>query len=122
MILADTSVWVDHFRKRDAELYQQLQRGNISIHPFVITELALGALPERRKTLASLDLLPAVKVAQANEVREMIDARSLFRRGLGFVDAHLIASTFITAHTVLWTRDKRLREATEAFGLSAGFP
>ena len=120
MILADTSVWVDHFRKQDAELYQQLQRGNISIHPFVIAELALGALPERRKTLASLDLLPTVKVAQAGEVRQMIDARSLYRRGIGFVDAHLIASTFITPHTVLWTRDKRLREAAGALGLSAG--
>lgn len=121
MILADTSVWVDHFRRRNAELVRQLQRGNISIHPFVITELALGALPERRKTLASLDLLPTAKVAQAGEVRQMIDARSLFRRGIGFVDAHLIASTLITAHTVLWTRDKRLREAAETLGLSAGF-
>jgi predicted nucleic acid-binding protein len=119
MILADTSVWVDHFRKRDAALYQQLQQNAISIHPFVITELVLGNLPDRRKTIASLDLLPMVKVARMNEVRGMIEAHSLFRRGIGLVDAHLIASTFITPHTVLWSRDKRLRGAAETLGLKA---
>lgn len=77
MILADTSVWVDHFRKRDAELYRQLQRNNISIHPFIVTELVLGNLPNRRKTLGCLDLLPMAKVAQTSEVRSMIEAHSL---------------------------------------------
>ena len=119
MILADTSVWVDHFRKRDAELYQQLHRNNISVHPFVVTELALGTLPDRQKTIASLDRLPMVKVAQASEARSMIEAHSLFQRGIGFVDAHLLASTFITAQTVLWTRDKQLRNIAETLGLDA---
>lgn len=122
MILADTSVWVDHFRKKDAELYRQLQRNNISIHPFIVTELALGNLPDRKKTVVTLDLLPMVKVAQISEVRQMIEAHALFRRGIGFVDAHLIASTLITPHTVLWSRDKRLREAAETLGLSASLP
>ena len=119
MILADTSVWVDHFRKRDAELYRQLQQNNISIHPFIVAEMVLGNLPDRRKTIASLDLLPMAKVAQMSEVRRMIEAHSLFRRGIGFVDAHLIASTFITPHTVLWTRDKRLRDVAKTLGLNA---
>jgi predicted nucleic acid-binding protein len=119
MILADTSVWVDHFRKRDAELYRQLQHNNISIHPFVVTELVLGNLPDRQTTIASLDLLPMVKIAQMSEVRRMIDAHSLFQRGIGFVDAHLIASTLITPHTVLWSRDKRLREIAETLGVNA---
>jgi predicted nucleic acid-binding protein len=119
MILADTSVWVDHFRKRDVALYQQLQRDTICIHPFVVTELVLGNLPDRQKTIASLDLLPMVKVAQMSEVRQMIEAHSLFQRGIGLVDAHLIASTFITPHTVLWSRDKRLRGVAETLGLKA---
>ena len=119
MILADTSVWVDHFRKRDAALYQQLQRNAISIHPFIVTELILGNLPDRQKTTASLDLLPMVKVAQMSEVRRMIEAHSLFRRGIGFVDAHLLASTLITPHTVLWSRDKGLRDIAETLGLKA---
>ena len=119
MILADTSVWVDHFRKRDGALYQQLQQNAISIHPYVVAELVLGGLPERQKTIASLDLLPMVKVAQMSEVRRMIEAHSLFQRGIGLVDAHLIASTFITPHTVLWSRDKRLRDIAETLGLKA---
>jgi hypothetical protein len=119
MILADTSVWVDHFRKRDAALYQQLQCNAISIHPLIVTELILGNLPERRKTIAALDLLPMVKVARVSEVRRMIEVHSLFQRGIGVVDAHLIASTFITPHTVLWSRDKRLRAIAQTLGLTA---
>jgi predicted nucleic acid-binding protein len=119
MILADTSVWVDHFRKRDAALYQQLQRNNISTHPFIVTELVLGNLPDRQNAIASLDRLPMVKVAQLHEVRRLIETHSLFQRGIGFVDAHLIASTLITPHTVLWSRDKQLHEVAETLGLKA---
>jgi predicted nucleic acid-binding protein len=119
MILADTSVWVDHFRKRDAALYEQLQRNNISTHPFIVTELVLGNVPDRQNAIASLDRLPMVKVAQLHEVRHLIEAHSLFRRGLGFLDAHLIASGLITPHTHLWSRDKRLRDVAETLGLKA---
>lgn len=119
MILADTSVWVDHFRKRDTQLYQQLQRNNISIHPFVVMELLLGNLPDRHKTSAALDWLPMVKVAHASEVRTMIEAHSLSQQGIGFVDAHLLASTLITSRTVLWTRDKQLHKLAEKLSLDA---
>jgi predicted nucleic acid-binding protein len=119
MILADTSVWVEHFRKKDTELYQQLRSNNIYIHPFVVTELVLGNLPDREKTIASLDRLPMVKVAQLSEVRRMIAARSLHQRSIGFVDAHLLASALITAHTVFWTRDKQLRTIADTLGLGA---
>jgi predicted nucleic acid-binding protein len=119
MILADTSVWVDHFRKRDAALYQELQRNNISTHPFIVTELVLGNLPDRQNAIASLDRLPMVKVAQLHEVRRLIETHSLFQRGVGFVDAHLLASTLITPHTVLWSRDKRLHDLAETLGLKA---
>ncbi len=119
MILADTSVWIDHFRKRNRALYQQLQRNNISTHPFIVTELVLGNLPDRQNAIASLDRLPMVKVAQPHEVRRLIEAHSLFRRGIGFVDAHLIASTLITPHTLLWSRDKRLHQVAEMLGIEA---
>ena len=58
MILADTSVWIDHLRSGRKEMRKHLNDGNIVIHPFVIAELALGSLQERAKTLALLDLLP----------------------------------------------------------------
>lgn len=119
MILADTSVWVDHFRKGDAEFVRQLHANNIATHPFIVTELMLGNLPDRQQTLAYIDLLPVVKVADTGEVQRMIAAHSLFRRGIGFVDAHLIASVFLTPHTALWSRDKRLRDVAKTLGLLA---
>ena len=97
-----------------------LNQGRIVIHPFIIAELALGSLEERTRTLALLDLLPQVRVAQLGEVRLMIEARRLYSLGIGLTDAHLIASVFINPSTLLWTRDKRLRKAAEGLGVEAG--
>lgn len=119
MILADTSVWVDHFRKGDSVLRAQLLKSNIATHPFVIGELALGSLPRRAETLKYLKRLPALKVAQAEEVLQMIEFRSLYRRGIGLMDAHLIASVLIQPPMTLWTRDKRLRDVAEQLGIAA---
>ena len=120
MILADTSVWIDHLRSGDKELRKQLNDGNIVIHPFVIAELALGSVRERDKTLALLDLLPQMRVAQLGEVRLAIEARGLYNQGIGLIDASLIASVFINPSTSLWTRDKQLRKVAEGLGIHAG--
>lgn len=119
MLLADTSIWIDHFRSGDKEFRQRLHDGQIVIHPFIIAELALGSLQERGKTLELLDLLPQVKMAHLNELRLTIEARSLHRRGIGLVDAHLIASVFLNPSTVLWTRDKQLRKVAEDLAIHA---
>ncbi len=123
MILADTSIWIDHFRSgtrsRNNELRKHLTQGQIVIHPFVIAELALGCLEKRTGTLALLDLLPQVQVAQLSEVRRMIASRRLYSLGLGLTDAHLLASVFLNPSTVLWTRDKPLRKAAEGLGIHA---
>ena len=120
MILADTSIWIDHFRSGNKELRKHLNQGHIVIHPSIIAELALGSLKERTKTLALLDLLPQVRVAQLSEVRRMIEARRLYSLGIGLTDAQLIASVFINPSTLLWTRDRRLRKAAEGLGIHAG--
>lgn len=101
---------------------KQLENGQIVIHPLIIGELALGSLRDRTKTLSYLDLLPQVEVAQINEVRQMIEARSLYSRGIGLIDAHLLAATFLTASTVLWTRDTRLRSVAETLAIHANLP
>jgi len=72
------------------------------------------------KTLALLDLLPQVRMAQLSEVRHTIEARRLYSLGIGLTDAHLIASVFLNSPTLLWTRDKRLRKVAEALGIHAG--
>jgi predicted nucleic acid-binding protein len=112
-------VWIDHLRSGSKEMDKLLNRGQIVIHPFVIAELALGSLRERSKTLALLDLLPQVRVAQLSELRLMIEARSLYSLGIGLTDAHLIASVFIDSPTLLWTRDKQLRRVAEGLGIHA---
>jgi predicted nucleic acid-binding protein len=119
LILADTSIWIDHLRLGDEQLRKHLNGGIIAIHPFIIAELALASLQERVKTLALLDRLPQVRVAQMNEVRLAIEARRLYSRGIGLIDAHLIASIFINPPTLLWTRDKQLRKVAEDLGVHA---
>jgi hypothetical protein len=120
LILADTSIWIDHLRSGNKELRRLLNQAQIVIHPFIIAELALGSLKERARTLALLDLLPQLRVARLNEVRSMVEARRLYSLGIGLTDAHLIASVFIDSSSLLWTRDRQLRRVAERFGIHAG--
>ena len=122
MILADTSIWIEHLRLGNKEMREHLKLGNIVAHPFVIAELALVSLRERARTLALLDLLPQLRVAQLSEVRMTMEARRLYRLGIGLTDAHLIASVFLNPPTVLWTKDRRLRKVAEALGIHASMP
>lgn len=119
MILADTSVWIDHFRSGDRTLENALHHGQIVIHPWIIAELALGSLRDRTTTLAMLDILPAVRLAHTNELRHMIEARQLYSLGIGLTDAHLIASVLLSPPTRLWTRDKQLRKVAQALFIHA---
>jgi predicted nucleic acid-binding protein len=122
VILADTSVWIDHLRSENKEMRRHLNEGRIVIHPLIVAELALGSLRDRTRTLALLDLLPQVKVAQLHEVRLMIESRRLYSLGIGLVDVQLLASIFIEPPTLLWTKDKPLRKVAEALGIHANLP
>lgn len=122
MILADTSVWIDHLRSGVTEMRQHLTQGQILIHPLVIAELALGSLQDRTNTLALLDHLPRLGVAQLHEVRLLIESRRLYGVGIGVIDAQLIASVLIHPPTLLWTRDQRLRKVAERLGIHARLP
>ena len=101
---------------------QHLSQGQIVIHPLIIAELALGTLRDRSKTLALLDALPQVGVAKLSEVRALVEARHLHGQGIGVIDAQLIASVLISAPTLLWTRDKRLRLVAETMAIHASLP
>jgi predicted nucleic acid-binding protein len=122
VILADTSVWIDHLRSENKEMRRHLNQGRIVIHPLIVAELALGSLRDRTRTLALLEFLPQVKVAQLHEVRLMIESRRLYSLGIGLVDVQLIASIFIDPPTLLWTKDKPLRKVAEALGIHANLP
>lgn len=119
MILVDTSVWIDHLRHGDPELAARLEAGETLSHPFVIGELALGNLRQRALVLGALSDLPAAVVASDAEVLALIERQPLYGLGIGYVDAHLLASALLTPDTTLWTRDARLGEAATRLGLTA---
>jgi predicted nucleic acid-binding protein len=111
MVLADTCVWADHFDHADAELRGLLEDGRVLMHPSIIGELALGNLKRRTIVLRDLHALPRVVLASDEEVLSFVARRTLFGRGIGYVDAHLLAAVQLTTGAKLWTRDRRLREA-----------
>ena len=108
MILLDTSVWIDHLRRGDAQVVSVLQSGLVLAHPFVVGELACGQLKSRAEILGLLAALPQAKVAQEQEVMFFIERHGLMGRSIGYIDAHLLAATALTEDAQLWTRDKRL--------------
>ncbi|HXV01611.1 MAG TPA: PIN domain-containing protein [Caulobacteraceae bacterium] len=118
MILADTSVWIEHLRANDERLASLLEAGAVLVHPFVVGELALGNMRRRSSVLAMLEDLPRAELATHAEVLGFIDRHALFGRGVGYVDAHLLAATRLTSSARLWTRDRRLREVAEQLDLA----
>lgn len=99
-----------------------LAAGRIAMHPFVVAELALGSLHNRRKKLAAMDTLWQANVAELDEVRRLIESHSLYSRGLGLTDVHLLASCMMTLGVRLWTRDQALAKTAKALGIHANLP
>ena len=119
MILVDTAIWVDHLRVGDADLVALLENRRVLGHPWVAGELALGQLSAREELLSLLANLPQAQVAGDREVMTLIERRQLFRRGIGYVDAQLLAATLLTEGARLWTRDKRLTAVAEDLSIAA---
>lgn len=119
MILADSSVWADHFNRSDPVLTRLLRVRQVIMHPFVLGELALGRLPDRAASLVILRKLPRSAVARHEEVLQLIEDWQLFGCGIGFIDAHLLAGVLVIPNTVLWTRDKPLRAVARQLSLAA---
>jgi predicted nucleic acid-binding protein len=117
MILADTSIWVDHLRHGDAELMKFLNSGQVLTHPFIIGELALGSMQNRDMVLSTMKNLPQATVASDEEVWQFIENHALSGTGIGYIDAHLLAATRLTPSALLWTRDKRLLAESTRLGL-----
>jgi len=122
VILVDTSVWVDHLRSANAILSTLLGGGEVLGRPFVLGELALGNLRRRDTVLGDLRDLPQAVVAADEEVLALINGQTLFGRGIGYVDAHLLAAARLTEGSKLWTRDRRLQRVAAQLGLAAALP
>jgi predicted nucleic acid-binding protein len=106
-VLVDTSVWIDHLRKRNPMLVELLEQAQVWTHSFVIGELACGNLAQRSRVLGALAELPQAPLASHEEVMALVENRHLMGRGLGWIDLHLLASATL-AKLPFWTVDKRL--------------
>jgi predicted nucleic acid-binding protein len=106
-------------RNGDSTLVNLLNTGQVLTHPSIIGELALGSLRQRDVILDTLTNMPRAKIATDEEVLALINQSNLYGIGIGYIDAHLLASTRLTPGTLLWTRDKRLRTVANQVGLLA---
>ena len=113
-VLVDTSVWRRYFSGTSSarplgELLDE--EGAVLSHPFVLGELVLGGLSTREEELFAR--LPRAGLAPHEEVLALVRRRRLMRRGLGWVDAHLLASALLSS-AALWSMDGKLAAAAAA--------
>jgi len=116
MILVDTSVWIAHFRKGGRGLAELLGEALVLAHPFVVGELACGNLRNRARILTDLETLPSAVSATHEEVKRLVEDRRLWGLGIGWIDAHLLASSLLS-DAQLWTTDRKLVRAAAAAGV-----
>ena len=119
MLLVDSGLWSDHFRRGEPALERALLAGEVLGHPFVTGEIAMGSLKDRPSVIEALQHLPQAQMAGDEEVLALIERQSLFSLGLGWIDAHLLASALLARDARLWSRDRRLREAAGRLDVAA---
>jgi predicted nucleic acid-binding protein len=117
VILVDTSVWIDFFR-RGGPLARLLENNEVLVHPFVVGELACGNLRNRKEVLGYMLELPTANTATDQEVRYFIEEHKLAGCGVGYLDMHLLASVQMHHHAMLWTKDRRLAALASELSLS----
>jgi predicted nucleic acid-binding protein len=118
-VLIDTSVWVDHFRRRNETLVQLITSDQALTHSLVLLELACGTPPApRARTLHDIGLLRCAQQARSPEVMQFIETEQLYGRGYGSVDLTLLASTLMTPGASLWTLDHRLETLARQFSVA----
>lgn len=122
MILADSSVWIDHLRKSNVRLAELLAVDQIQTHSHIIGEIALGSIRGRTEFLDAIVRLPFAVQASEGEVLSLVEQKQLYFRGIGYTDAHLITSTLLTPGTSLWTRDRRLGDVAVELGIATIHP
>ena len=116
MVLADTSIWVDHFRKSNRSFGELLEQTSVVTHPWIIGELSCGNLKNRKVILALLKAMPIIDISTDDEVMELIESKKLMGKGIGWIDAHLLASCLISG-VPIWTGDKALRTIAVSLGV-----
>ncbi len=118
-VLADTSVWVRHFRRADSVLQSLVSTDRVLTHPLIVLEVACGTPPApRERTLSDLMSLQQAVVATSDETLSLIERERLFDSGCGAVDMVLLASTLLTPTALLWTDDRNLHALALRLGVA----
>lgn len=118
LVLADTSVWVAHFRSASPMLQSLLAMDQVLCHPLIILEIACGTPPKpRARTLGDLKNLRQAVVATTDETLALIEREQFRYSGCGAVDMALLASVLLTPDTLLWTIDKNLGALAARLGV-----
>lgn len=118
MILPDSSVWIDHFRRENTSLAKWLENDQALCHPFIVGELACGHLSSKGSTIRMLQTLPEAPLMQNDEVLMLVERHRLMASGIGWVDAHLLGSALL-AQAEIWTLDRSLANAARKLGVAA---
>lgn len=119
MVLVDTSVWIRFLANRmpyGSELDRLLERDEAAGHDLVYGELLIGDAGGRREVLNSYDLIHRVPAIGHAEVATFVRSHKLYGRGIGWIDAHLLASALV-AGTSLWTADEHLARLAGELGI-----
>jgi len=121
LVLADTSVWIAHFRKTNRVLQALLSADQVLCHPLVLIEIACGTPPApRQRTLSDLRQLRSATVANTDETLTLIAREQLQDSGCGAIDLLLLGSVLLTSGALLWTLDKDLRALAARFDIVFG--
>lgn len=118
-VLVDTSVWIRFLANRGRyaqELDRLLEQNDVVGHEFVYGELLLGDRGGRAKLLSAYLQMYQASLVPQGEVVAFVRARRLFGRGIGWVDAHLLASA-VVGRLLLWTADSSLESAARDLGI-----
>lgn len=97
---------------------QLLESESVVSHEFVVAEIACDSLKSRSETLGYLKELNSLPPVSTQEALQFIETKKLSSRGIGLIDAHLLASTLIMPDTQLWTADKQPESIAGELGIA----
>lgn len=119
MVLVDTSVWIRFLANRmpfAAELDRLLDRDEAAGHDLIYGELLIGDSGGRRELLQSYRLIHQLRTVPHDDVVTFVRAHKLHGEGIGWMDAHLLASALV-ADVPLWTADEQLARLAGELGI-----
>lgn len=118
LVLADTSVWVAHFRRANPVLQSLVTMDEVLCHPLIVLEIACGSPPApRERTIGDFKKLRQAIVATTDEILALIERQQFHDSGCGAIDMALLASVLLTPDTLLWTLDKNLGALAARLGV-----